>query len=266
MFTGRDDYGNPRYFSFAKQYKDAPELIFAFKDPENPDYLPETAPTKMMMQSLKKIGGKAAPLPTALSLGTIGYTIGGFRPYRITEAKRKGTGVWQAQLISAAAQFTPFVGVTIADPRKEFGFKKFISGFNELAKGQPKEAAVKLIKGGGLMTLNMTVQQQAPPSVNQLKSALEVAVGDLARAKNEMEESAKDGVIPLKSKQKDVYGFSISYLPIEKITSLSIKPHASYSSISELEINFSKKNSKFIFEEHNKSKEVFVDYVENFIK
>ncbi len=71
---------------------------------------------------------------------------------------------------------------------------------------------------------------------------------------------------PLRSKQKDAYGFSISYLPIEKITSLSIKPHATYSLISELEINFSKKNSKFIFEENNKSKQVFVDYVENFIK
>ncbi len=66
----------------------------------------------------------------------------------------------------------------------------------------------------------------------------------------------------LKPKKNGTYGFSISYLPIEKISSVVIKPHRFYGSTFELEINFSEKNSKFLFEESNKSKEILIDYVE----
>ncbi len=63
--------------------------------------------------------------------------------------------------------------------------------------------------------------------------------------------------------EKDYHGFRISYIPFNKITSAELKPHESFSEISQLILNFSKQNYSYLFNKDNNEVARLTDYLKS---
>jgi len=142
LFIGRNKDGTERYRRWGKQFRELPELFWDYGE-----FSPISA-------SIKKIGGKAAPLAQLTSEILTGHSLSGFKNRDIAD-KRGWDRVWGITKRIAKSPL-PFSTRTIFDENSEFHVLDLMM---PASKGFSKYKAINLFKQAILKKDNQRVKE-----------------------------------------------------------------------------------------------------------